>query len=188
MYRPKLFAGIELDAQTRLHCAAVSRRLEAQGVRARFEPPEKLHITLAYLGWVDPERVEAISAAMRSVAQRAPAFTLRLDRVGAFPHERKPRVVFVGALEQGAAFRDVANSLRGAYAEIGFTFEKAAVAHVTIARVKGPHPPVPPLDLEPIRLRVEELALFESLRDGRTTRYEVRERSRLQGAPPERSE
>lgn len=188
MYRPKLFAGIDLDARTRLQCADVSRRLEAHGVRARFEPPEKLHITLAYLGWVDPERVDAISGAMGSVAQSAPAFTLSLDRIGAFPHERKPRVVFVGALEQGAAFRALANSLREAYARIGFRFEKAAVAHVTIARVKEPRTPVPLLDVEPIRLRVEELTLFESLRDGRSTRYEVRRRSPLQGAPSKRSE
>ncbi len=182
MNRLKLFAGIDLHAGARASCAAIAQRLRDSGFDARFETPEKLHITLAFLGWVDPEQIETIRNALARAAHDAAAFQLTLDRIGAFPHELRPRVVWVGAREQGAAFRDLARTVRKAYEDLGFQFDKNAVAHVTIARVKGGQAHLPMLDLKPMKLTVRELTLFESIPAGRTTRYEVRARYPLKAA------
>ena len=179
MYRPKLFTGIDLDKHTRAECAQIAARLEVQGVLARFEAPEKLHITLAFLGWVDAERMEPIREALHTVAAQTKPFMITLDKLGAFPHERRPRVIWIGSRDQGDAFRSLARSMQHAYAELGFNFDKDAVAHVTIARVKEGRAHLPMLDVAPMRVRVKELTLFESLPAGRTTRYEVRDRAPL---------
>lgn len=178
-YRPKLFTGIELDEPVRAWCAAVAGRLQACGFPARFESAEKLHITLAFLGWVDAERVEAIRDVLRTAAAQTAPFSMTLDRVGAFPHERRPRVVWIGSHEQGEPFRTVSRAMQNGYANLGFRFDKDAVAHVTLARVKEGRAHLPMLDLEPIALQVTRLTLFESIPDGRTTRYEVRDRAPL---------
>jgi 2'-5' RNA ligase len=175
-YRPKLFAAIDLDERVRARCAEVAARLERQGLRGRFEPPQKLHITLAFLGWVEPEQVEPIREALRATAARTHRFTITLDKLGAFPNERNPHIVYIGARDQGEAFRDLTRSLRAAYGQIGFAFDKDAVAHVTIARIKENHVHLPLLEVKPMRLSVTELTLFDSLPDGRTTRYEARDR------------
>ncbi len=181
MYRPKLFAGIDLDSRVRRECAQIAARLEAQGVRARFEPAQKLHVTLAFLGWVDADQVEPIAQALRAAASACKGFTLQFDKVGAFPHERKPRIIWIGCREQGEEFRNVAAALRIEYGRLGFNFEKDAVTHVTIARVKEGNAHLPVLDFKPVRLSVKELTLFESLPAGRTTHYEPRVRAPLQG-------
>lgn len=178
-YRPKLFAGIDLDPHTRAQCAQVASRLEAHGLRARFEAPEKLHITLAFLGYVDPEQVEEIREVLRATASQSDAFRITLDKLGAFPNERNPHIVWIGAHDQGAAFRNLAGRIRRAYADIGFRFEKDAVAHVTIARIKENRQHLSLLDFPPMPMEVRELTLFESLPDARTTRYEVRDRAPL---------
>jgi 2'-5' RNA ligase len=178
-YRPKLFAAIDLDERTRARCAEISARLERQGLRARFEAPEKFHITLAFLGWVDPDQVDPIREALRKAAAQTAHFSVMLDKLGAFPNERNPHVVWIGAREQGAAFRDLTRELRSAYGALGFSFDKDAVAHVTIARIKENRVHLPMLDIKPIRLKVNELTLFDSLPDSRTTRYEVRDRAPL---------
>lgn len=178
-YRPKLFAGIELDKRVRAQCAHVASRLEAQGLDARFEPAEKLHITLAFLGWVDPQHVEIIRDALRAVAGAVRPFTLTLDTIGAFPHERRPKIVWIGSRDQGAPYRTLAYSARRAFEPMGFSFEKDAVAHVTIARVKGGRAHLPMLDVAPVQVHVTHVSLFESLPAGATTRYEVRERTPL---------
>lgn len=183
MYRPKLFAGIELDERTRRECAAIAARLEVQGVPGRFEPAEKLHVTLAFLGWVDPEQLGTVGEVLQNVASRCPAFTLSLDKLGAFPHERRPRVIWIGAKGQTEGFRELARTMRAEYSTIGFNFDKDALAHITIARVKDGHAHLPPIEVKPMRLRVQEITLFESLPAGRSTRYEVRLRARLQGRP-----
>lgn len=178
-YRPKLFVGIDLDWRVRARCAQVAARLESQGLNARFEAPEKLHITLAFLGWVDADQVEPLRHVMRTVASGTARFTLTLDKLGAFPNERNPHVVWIGTREQGSAFRELAQGMRASYSDIGFHFEKDAVAHVTIARIKEQRVHLPLLEVKPMRLRVNELTLFESLPASRTTRYEIRDRAQL---------
>lgn len=181
--RPKVFVGIELDSRARAKCASIAERLRASGLDGRFEPPAKFHITLAFLGWIDAERVAEIELAMKAAAGALAPFTLALDRVGAFPDERRPRIVWIGSTEQGAAFRALSQSLRQSYAALGFSFDKHAVAHVTIARTKEPRKPLPMLDaIDPIPLHVTRIALFESLPDADTTRYEVISRAPL--VPP----
>lgn len=178
-YRPKLFAGIELDKRVRAQCAHAAARLQAHGFDARFEPAEKLHITLAFLGWVDPQRVEAVRDALHAVASIVRPFTLTLDSIGAFPHERRPKIVWIGSRDQGAPYRTLAYAARRAYEPMGFSFDKDAVAHVTIARLKGGYGHLPMLDVEPMQLHVTQISLFESLPEGGTTRYEVRAREQL---------
>jgi len=175
-YRPKLFAGIDLDSHTRTQCANVSARLESQGLNGRFEAPEKLHITLAFLGWVEPQQVEQIQDALRATAAQASQFTITLDKLGAFPHERNPHVVWIGPRSQCPEFRELTQAIRAAYGRIGFAFDKEALAHVTIARIKDQHVHLPLIEFKPMKLKVTELTLFDSLHDGRTTRYEVRDR------------
>ncbi len=173
--RPRrLFAGIALDDVAREACASVAERLQRCGFDARYEDAAKLHVTLAFLGNVAPARFGQIVAAFESGARGAP-FALSLDRLGAFPHERKPRVVYIGAREQGVEFRRLAHVVRHAYEAIGFAFDGDAVAHVTLGRIKHPQRPLPSIDLTPIPLRVEELSLFESIFDPKanTSRYET---------------
>lgn len=178
-YRPKLFVGIELDKVVRTQCAQIAARLEAQGLDARFEPPEKLHITLAFLGWIQPEQLEPIRDAMHAFADAVAPFTLTLDTIGAFPHERRPKIVWIGSRDQGAPYRALAYSARLAYEPLGFRFDKDAIAHVTVARVKGGRAHLPMLDIKPMHVHVTQIVLFESLPAGRTTRYEVRDRAPL---------
>ena len=176
----KLFVGIELDDESRRACAAASERLRKTGFAAKYEPPEKLHVTLAFLGYVEPARVEDIVTSLATAANCSP-FGVTLDKLGAFPHERRPRVVFVGAREQGAPFRALAGSVREVYAGLGFEFRDDAVAHVTIARVKGGRGSLPSIEFAPVPLRIERVTLFESLpdREHRTTRYEALETAAL---------
>lgn len=178
-YRPKLFAGIELDERVRERCAEISARLQANGLDGRFDEPGKFHITLAFLGWVDPEQMDSIRDRLAAIAEAVPPFTLTLDKVSAFPNERRPKVVWLGAQDQGPAFRKLAYTARAAYEQLGFNFDKDAVAHVTLARVKGGRAHLPMLDVRPMHLHVTQIALFESIPAGNTTRYEVRSHAAL---------
>lgn len=178
-YRPKLFAGIELDERVRKRCAEISAWLQANGLNARYDDPSKFHITLAFLGWVDADQTEPIRDRLETIAHAAPPFTLTLDKIGAFPNERRPKIVWIGARDQGAAFRRLAYAARSAYEQLGFNFDKDAVAHVTLARVKGGLGHLPMIDVRPMHLHVTQIALFESVPAGGTTRYEVRSRAQL---------
>ncbi len=179
----RLFAGIELDESTRALCVEVQSRLQRAAFDAKYEAPEKLHVTLAFLGNVHDEQRPGVEEALETTAALASPFELTWDRLGAFPNERRPRIVFVGSREQGFAFRSLAYGLRDRYRALGFDFKDDAVAHATVARVKGGSPrALPMLDLALHVMAVTEIVLFESIPAGGTTRYEVRKRAPFSAA------
>jgi RNA 2',3'-cyclic 3'-phosphodiesterase len=177
----RLFAGIALDDGARAGCASVAEALRKTGFAAKYESPEKLHVTLAFLGFVEPSRCESIAAALAACTRRSKPFSVIFDKLGAFPHERRPRVVYVGAREQGLPFRELAANVRDTYGELGFEFDNDPVAHVTIARVKESKRPLPLVEFRPITLEIVALTLFESLPDpaNETSRYEAAATARL---------
>jgi 2'-5' RNA ligase len=171
----RLFAGIALDDGAREGCAAASARLRATGIAASFEDPDKFHLTLAFLGNVADERCSEIVAALRQAAIAHASFGIVLDRLGAFPHERKPRIVYAGARRQDAKFRVLAAAVRDAYRRCGFEFSDDAIAHVTLARTKDALRTLPLVEIAPVAVACTNLTLFESTfdKEKNTSHYEV---------------
>lgn len=169
----RIFVGVELDEGTRIACEALALRLERGGLRASFIPPENYHLTLLFLGNVESERVASVEAALTEVAQRYAFFAVTFDRIGAFPHERQARIVFVGSRGADPAYRALAVDLRETCASRGFAAEeKDDIPHVTLARVpEKKKAAVPLIEVAPFSLRVERLTLFESVPHEGRTRY-----------------
>ncbi len=164
-----------MHEEERLACAAAAGALRRCGFAARYEEASKLHLTLAFLGNVPESRCEEMSEALRAAVAGVAPFGIVLDKAGAFPHERSPRVIYAGARDQGSAYRALARRVREAYADRGFAFDVDSVAHVTLARVKGGGRPLPLLEFAPIPILVADVRLFESLFDktANTSRYET---------------
>ena len=130
---------------------------------ARWVPKENLHLTLAFLGRVDDQRVGEISSAIAYVVQGHVDFSVRLDELGAFPSTRRARVVWAGLDDPTQGIAGLADSVGEAMEGLGFPREKRAFSpHVTIARLKTPGRVELNELLEPIAFPVERITLFES--------------------------
>ncbi|MGI5973611.1 MAG: RNA 2',3'-cyclic phosphodiesterase [Oscillospiraceae bacterium] len=78
----RLFFGLPFDAET---CAAVRRvqsRLEECAQRGRFTDPGNFHLTLAFLGEVEEERLKTLRTILRE--NPIPPIDLLFDRLGQF--------------------------------------------------------------------------------------------------------
>ena len=177
----RLFVAVTLDERTRAGCAAVAERLRGRGFAAKWVPPENYHLTVAFLGSVDEDRVGAVVGAVRDVAPSLGAFDVPLDTVGAFPDARRPRIAWIGPRIAVPAFGTLCGVVRSALVARGFSFDPHADAHVTLARADG-HAPLPRVE-EPrlAPLRVAQLALYESFTEPEGARYQAFERFPLQG-------
>jgi 2'-5' RNA ligase len=177
--RRRLFVAADLDDTARAACASVAERLRAKPWFGKWVPPENYHLTVAFLGGVDDERVAEIIAALRAVAPRIEPVEVPLDTVGAFSSERKPRVAWVGSASPVPAFTAMCGAVRGALAALGFELDARTDAHVTLARSDGrtPLPHVEPPHTAP--LRIEALTLYESFTAPAGARYEIVERFAL---------
>lgn len=111
--------------------------LDASGADVRTVPAEQLHLTLAFLGQVPDEAAAPLAAALDEATRPFAAFDAQLSGVGAFPHARRPRVVWAGALDPRPLVT-LALAVRGSLAAAGHPGdEKDFRAHVTLARVRS---------------------------------------------------
>ncbi len=172
----RLFIAATLDDDARGACAAAAGRLRATGWNARWIPPENYHLTIAFLGAVDADRLDDIVRAVRDVTGDLAPFTVRLDAVGAFPNERTPRVAWVGPARPVAAFGTLCGVVRSSLASRGLTFDARADAHVTLARADGTT--VLPRIAPPrhVAVVVDAAVLYESFTEPGGARYVVLDR------------
>jgi 2'-5' RNA ligase len=155
---PRLFFALWPDDRARAALAPVARRLAGEG-GGRPVPAANLHLTLAFLGDVAQDRIEAALGAASGI--RGERFELVLDRTGAF---RRAGVGWAGPSAVPAALVNLQAALDSALRAAGFTLEdRPFVPHLTLARkiVR----PVAASAIEPVAWPVERFALVESARD-----------------------
>jgi len=174
------FAAIELDDSVRQAALRAIEGLAAAGVPVRFERPEKLHVTLAYLGAIEAPRIEGFVGALSAAAAHCSPFEIVFDRVGPFPDERRARILALACSQTQPGFDACAATVRAEFEKLGAHFDQPALPHITLARAKQPLRPLQRIEQPPrCVLAVRELALFESIQEGPTTRYERRSVARL---------
>ena len=170
----------DIDETARAACAHVAEQLRAKGWPGRWVAPENYHLTVAFLGGVDEERLAEMIEAVRDAAAHLTAFDVPLDSVGAFPNARKPRVVWAGPARAVPAFGALCGAVRSPLAALGFTFEPHADAHVTLARGEG-RVALPAVEAPRVApQRIASLALYESFTERAGARYVALERFVLQ--------
>lgn len=77
----------------------MSEFLPAKGFRA--VKPEMMHVTLAFVGEVREEDLTEIKSRAAQLCSDAPPTKLVFEGVGCFPAWKHPRVIWVGATEDG---------------------------------------------------------------------------------------
>jgi len=125
----RLFFALWPDDEVRAALAAAAAPL-LDSCRGRRVPARNYHLTLAFLGAVDAERLDALRAAAGTV--RAEPFSLSMDCHGHWP---KPRVAWLGCRRPPAAAGALAGALWAALAPLGFEAEcRPFQPHLTVLR------------------------------------------------------
>ena len=114
----------------------VQNLLIESGADLKLVKPENIHMTMRFLGNITPPMVEKIFEEMKKV-QFVP-FDVKLQGIGAFPHLRYPRVVWVGMTEGADQMRGIFSQLEPRLRGLGFAPDRKGFSpHLTIARVRS---------------------------------------------------
>jgi 2'-5' RNA ligase len=158
----RVFFALWPDAQTRARLARATK----DAVRRSGGRPiakDRLHVTVAFLGNLTPAGLE-IASSVPPIA--VGAFALALDTIGAFAGSR---TLWLGARSVPPALLDLERRLWDALTAKGFIREERIYRpHVTLARRAR----AVDAQIDPVEWPVAELALVESLPDGRNVHYE----------------
>ena len=105
--------------------------------------PAGIHLTLAFLGELDDDRLALAMEATRAAAHDFPAFDYRLTSVGTFGSPQQPRVIWMGVEDQpvaqlqGSPLQRLHSDLNRELQRRGFETEKRPFSpHLTLARFK----------------------------------------------------
>jgi 2'-5' RNA ligase len=96
--------------------------------------PDQVHLTLKFIGAVPSSQLDEIRTVLTQVAGGFRRFTVRFDRIGAFPSPRRPRVIWLG-VEPSPEMRFLKDDLERALAELGIPREaRPYQPHITLGR------------------------------------------------------
>ena len=127
----RVFFALWPDADARDRLASAAQDVAAM-TKGSAPPAANLHVTLAFIGDVAPERLDALCAIGESVAASAVPFVLTLDCAGTF---RGTGIAWAGASSLPSSLVELARDLAAGLLAQGFPVEQRAFTpHVTLAR------------------------------------------------------
>ena len=132
--------------------------------RGNFTRADNLHLTLAFLGETDPDRIPIIKAAMAAVTTEA--FPLVFSDVGCFHgrggHGRRPGDIWWLGTEECPSLLHLVQELTTSLRQFGFQIEnRPFISHLTIARsirlIEDPQ-----IHYDRFLVAVEQISLMQS--------------------------
>jgi 2'-5' RNA ligase len=138
----RLFVALEIPPAVRENLAALVDELRAADAaslknKARWVRADNLHVTLKFIGNVDAGKLDAIRAELAEVRSEA-TVELRFHRLGFFPNERRPRVLWVG-VEGSPNLAALAAQIDALLSKSGIPRETRDFSpHLTLARFDPP--------------------------------------------------
>lgn len=132
----RLFVALLLPETARASVSDATEPLRTGTLPVRWTAVHQLHITLRFLGSVDPRRIERVGDVVKRTAAAGRPLHLVLRDIGAFPSLSRARVVWVG-VEPDPGLADLHRRLTDALEPLGFPPEERPFhAHVTLGRAR----------------------------------------------------
>jgi 2'-5' RNA ligase len=135
----RLFVALHLEPPFAATMAAfLASMVERDRERAvRWVMPQRMHLTLKFLGDVEPARVAALETGLDAALRDLHAPVLATADMGAFPNFDRPRIVWVGMREQGRALPALVDAVELATLALGWPRDtRKYQPHLTLGRVR----------------------------------------------------
>jgi 2'-5' RNA ligase len=127
----RLFVALELPEMLAQQLALMGGGIPG----ARWEPVEKLHLTVRFLGELEGAVLDETIEALERV--RMDRFSLTLSGVGHFPPRGQPRSVWAG-VQDAKAVTELHEKIERELEDVDVDPDRRKFApHVTLARLKG---------------------------------------------------
>jgi RNA 2',3'-cyclic 3'-phosphodiesterase len=137
----RLFVAVDLDEGVRVDVRSLIVRMRSEirddrSSRITWAAPERLHLTLHFIGNVDGEMAERLAKTVASPID-LPAFRVVFGGVGAFSSRGRPNVIWLGVTEGREPLSElhsiVGHRLKAAGCELD---RRPFSPHLTLARLR----------------------------------------------------
>jgi RNA 2',3'-cyclic 3'-phosphodiesterase len=134
----RLFIALETPADIRRAMGDILTSLRETDADVKWEPIDKLHATLKFLGDTDDTLLPDVVYSLEKCCTTSPVLSLLYAGLGCFPNVPAPRVVWVGMKDLMTSLVSLQQCIEGALEPLGFAREDRPFhPHVTLGRVKS---------------------------------------------------
>ena len=158
----------------------VQDQLKTSNADVRWEPTEKMHATIKFLGNVEERRLSGITEKLAKIIGKHAPFHLTLASLGCFPNLRHPRVVWAGLTNDDGQLELVKTAIDVDLLPEGFEIDdKEFHPHVTLGRINSPNgiaqltSLLKTVTFVPISFRATEIVLMRSVLKPGGSEYSV---------------
>ena len=132
------FLAIELPKPILRKIEEVQGDLRLTHADVRWVNPEKIHLTLKFFGSIEESRIDSIFKSIEEPVRNTLPFSIRVQGMGAFPHLKNPRVIWVGLVNGSQIFTSLQKEIETELEKIGFQPEDRPFhPHLTLGRMKS---------------------------------------------------
>lgn len=174
----RIFIAVDISAEAREKAARYVEVLkkEFSDLRVGWEKPEKLHLTLKFLGDVDDKLLGELNDALENSVNKLSGFKfdnvdfrLEISGTGVFPNAKRPRVLWLGIKDESGVLKRMNEILETECERIGFERENRKFSpHLTIGRIREPQISQKLAarhlqnEFEPVEFDIAEIVIYES--------------------------
>jgi 2'-5' RNA ligase len=131
------FVAVEVDEPIRMRLAELRDKGIMSGGAVRWVRPELMHITLKFLGEIDPATVPDVTQAIQNASEGMRPFEIEFKTLGFFPDARRPRVFWAGIEDKDKNLEILYRRLETELLRLKFEGDRKGFhPHLTLARIK----------------------------------------------------
>ena len=142
----------------------------------RLVGQEEIHLTLKFLGDVAEDDLDTVKRALQPIRERHDPFVVSISAFGAFPSDRKARILWAGVEEGSEHLRTVAEDVEDLLDPAGFEREtRPYVPHLTLGRARTRRPELDASETSPpaLRFTVSAVDLVKSTPGNNGVNYSI---------------
>ena len=133
----RVFIAISLPTDIKEGISSQTDPLKTQFPRVKWEQPNKLHITLAFLGKIDKGRLEDLKTGIAEVTKNSQAFNLTvLNGLSYFYKRHADSIIFINVQDPNHKLKTFYQKLQKSLKSIGFFLPERLSPHITVGRLK----------------------------------------------------
>jgi 2'-5' RNA ligase len=134
----RVFIAIPLPESCLSMLSKMQKRLRECHADVRWTSVTSMHLTLKFLGDIDPGILTDLAGILKIAARQTDRFHLRLSGVGSFPDGKNPRILWCGILDETESLARLQANIENTCTSLGFSSEDRPFRpHLTLGRVKS---------------------------------------------------
>lgn len=160
----RVFVAVKLDEKIKKAIANISEEIKKVSVAGSYADPANYHITLNFIGEINPNCLNDIKRAIDLVADKSQPFDVKIEGIGQFK-KGSSSIVWAGLSMGRFGLMELNNKLRIEFEKNGInTDEKKFNPHITLARKVSCHDSIENVWSGKWIQRVDRIVLMESAR------------------------